>query len=144
MNFNCWNHDLHSFTGYANPGSIFHLVFLNLNKSRKPEEFTVERREFEIWNGSLSENNGHKRPDTLTISYDPYTPWSSMFGTSKGETKLWTNSVPSSHGNSNWSCRYLNTPNYMFWCQMANVGLLLIYEGIGLHLHADIMALLQS
>ena len=38
------------------------------------DESSVERREFEIWNGSLSEDNGHKQPDTFVISYGPYTP----------------------------------------------------------------------
>ena len=38
------------------------------------DESSVERREFEIWNGSLSEDNGHERPDTFAISHSLYTP----------------------------------------------------------------------
>ena len=38
------------------------------------DESSVERREFEIWNGSLSADNGHERPGTFAISHSLYTP----------------------------------------------------------------------
>ena len=86
------------------------------------DESSVERREFEIWNGSKFILFMNESDFRTSISYES---WFLKIWTGKGDIYPLKNSVRSWFENSNWSNRYLNITNYLLWCHMVNGWLLL-------------------